>query len=157
MHIDIKDGAIAWRGLLGATLFGMAAAHLTIALLGLFVGPPYMQALTQRWVWLWAFPVVYGLVHATTSRPSVATLSQLASTTQTLNAIALWAQQHGSKAMAQPPRTIYISTSKLRRMVNRCFGVFMWVEVDADTITVGSNRNMLRFLLQTLQRTHAES
>lgn len=157
MHIDIKDGPIAWRGLLGATLFGMAATHLFIALLGLFVGLPYTQALTQNWVWLWVFPVVYGLVHAITSRPSVATLSQLSSPSQTLDAISGWAQQHGSRGMAQPPRTIYISTSRLHRLVNRCFGVFMWVEADADTITVGSNRNMLRYLLGTLQRTQAQS
>ena len=155
MHVDIKEGPISWRGLVGATLFGLGAMHLAGVVLGLIGTTPYTLALRQRWVWMWAFPVAYGLVHATTSRPTEATLTQLDSPQHTLNTIALWAKQHGNTphASQQPPRTSYQRTSWTHRAINRCFGIFLWVEERGNAVVVGGNRNILRHLLEELKTT----
>lgn len=154
MQISITDEPLVWRSLIVATLFALGLIHIAFAIRGALGGLPYTQAVAQHWVVMWVIPAVYGLTHAVTSRPATISLTEVEQLEQTALRVNEWAVRQGYTPVQTGDHTSYIPTGGLRRLTERCFGMFMQMRQypDRKQISITGNRNIIKYLLPEIRQ-----
>ena len=154
MQISITDEPLVWRSLLVAMLFALGLIHIAFAIRGALGGLPYTQVIAQHWVVMWVIPAVYGLTHAVTSRPATIAITEVNQPEKTIELVNQWAVRQGYTPMQADSHTIYKPTGGLRRLTERCFGMFMEMRQypDREQISITGNRNILKYLLSEIKQ-----
>lgn len=154
MQISITDEPLVWRSLIVATLFALGLIHIAFAIRGALGGMPYTQAVAQHWVIMWVVPAVYGLTHAVTSRPATIAIAEVNLPEKITELVNQWTERQGYTPTQTGDHTSYIPTGGLRRLTERCFGMFMQMRQypDRKQISITGNRNIIKYLLPEIRQ-----
>lgn len=154
MQISITDEPLVWRSLIAATLFALGLIHIAYAIRGALGGMPYTQAIAQHWVIMWVIPAVYGLTHAVTSRPATIGLTEVEQPEQIAEQVCQWAVNQGYTSAQTNTCTTFSPTNGVRRLTERCFGMFMQMRQypERAQICITGNRNIIKYLLAEIKQ-----
>lgn len=153
MIVKISIGRFPFFTLVKVTLFMLVIMALVAGVIAIFsTSTAYL--ITHSWIYMLIFPLCYGLISAISTRHATLCFTNFGNKDEVLNPIDKIMAERGDVASINESKICYRSSKKISRFINAIFDVLVQVEVSENAILVEGNKNILRFILHSINKSN---